>query len=68
MVHQEVNTVFLGSNGIRPVFGDAIWKIQGDIKTGREVYRERIPNARAFWASPWACDGTGAHLPTSDLR
>jgi type I restriction enzyme R subunit len=22
----------------RPVFGDAIWKIRGDIKTGREVY------------------------------
>jgi type I restriction enzyme, R subunit len=22
----------------RPVFGDAIWKIQGDIKTGREIY------------------------------
>jgi outer membrane protein assembly factor BamB len=28
-----------------------------DAKTGKEAYRERIPNARAFWASPWAGDG-----------
>lgn len=26
------------SREFRPVFGDAIWKIQGDIKTGREIY------------------------------
>ena len=28
-----------------------------DAKTGEQVYRERIPDARAFWASPWAGDG-----------
>lgn len=28
-----------------------------DAKTGKEVYRERIPGAAAFWASPWAGDG-----------
>jgi type I restriction enzyme, R subunit len=26
------------SREFRPVFGDAIWKVQGDIKTGREIY------------------------------
>jgi type I restriction enzyme R subunit len=26
------------SREFRPVFGDAIWKIQGEIKTGREIY------------------------------
>ncbi len=28
-----------------------------DAKTGTEVYRQRIPGAGAFWASPWAGDG-----------
>jgi len=28
-----------------------------DAKTGELVFRERVPGARAFWASPWACDG-----------
>jgi outer membrane protein assembly factor BamB len=28
-----------------------------DAKTGKQVYRERIPRAAGFWASPWACDG-----------
>jgi outer membrane protein assembly factor BamB len=28
-----------------------------DAKTGKQVYRERIPNAGAFWASPWGSDG-----------
>jgi hypothetical protein len=29
-----------------------------DAKTGKAAYaRERIPNAKAFWASPWAHDG-----------
>jgi outer membrane protein assembly factor BamB len=29
-----------------------------DAATGKPAYRrERIPNARAFWASPWAYDG-----------
>ena len=28
-----------------------------DAKTGKQVYRERIPEARSFWASPWAADG-----------
>jgi outer membrane protein assembly factor BamB len=28
-----------------------------DAKTGKEVYRERLPGARSFWASPWASDG-----------
>lgn len=26
------------SREFRPVFGDAIWKIQGEVKTGREIY------------------------------
>jgi outer membrane protein assembly factor BamB len=28
-----------------------------EAKSGKEVYRERIPGAAAFWASPWAGDG-----------
>jgi outer membrane protein assembly factor BamB/Spy/CpxP family protein refolding chaperone len=28
-----------------------------DAKTGKQVYRERIPRAASFWASPWGCDG-----------
>lgn len=28
-----------------------------DAKSGKQVYRERIPNAKDFWASPWASDG-----------
>jgi outer membrane protein assembly factor BamB len=28
-----------------------------DAKTGKQVYRERIPAAGGFWASPWAADG-----------
>ncbi len=29
-----------------------------DAKTGKAAYtKERIPNAKAFWASPWAADG-----------
>ena len=29
-----------------------------DAKTGKAEYtRERIPGAKAFWASPWAADG-----------
>jgi outer membrane protein assembly factor BamB len=29
-----------------------------DAKTGKAAYtKERIPNAGAFWASPWAADG-----------
>jgi outer membrane protein assembly factor BamB len=28
-----------------------------DAKTGKQAYRERIPNAKSFWASPWAGDG-----------
>jgi outer membrane protein assembly factor BamB len=28
-----------------------------DAKTGKQAYRERLPGARAFWASPWAYDG-----------
>jgi outer membrane protein assembly factor BamB len=28
-----------------------------DAKTGKQLYRERIPNAKSFWASPWAGDG-----------
>jgi outer membrane protein assembly factor BamB len=27
-----------------------------DAKTGKLQYRERVPGARAFWASPWTCD------------
>lgn len=28
-----------------------------DAKTGKQVYRERIPDAKSFWASPWAAGG-----------
>jgi outer membrane protein assembly factor BamB len=28
-----------------------------DAKTGKRLYRERIPNARGFTSSPWAADG-----------
>ena len=28
-----------------------------DAKTGKEIYKQRIPNAKSFWASPWASDG-----------
>jgi outer membrane protein assembly factor BamB len=28
-----------------------------DARTGKQVYKERLPGARAFWASPWAADG-----------
>jgi outer membrane protein assembly factor BamB len=26
-------------------------------RTGKPVYKERLPSARGFWASPWAYDG-----------
>jgi outer membrane protein assembly factor BamB len=25
--------------------------------TGKQIYRERLPDAQSFWASPWASDG-----------
>jgi outer membrane protein assembly factor BamB len=28
-----------------------------DAKTGKQAYRERLPQARGFFASPWACAG-----------
>src|SRR5262249_59061816 len=28
-----------------------------DAKTGKQVYKERLPGARGFTASPWAVDG-----------
>ena len=28
-----------------------------DAKTGQLAYRERLPGARGFFSSPWACDG-----------
>jgi outer membrane protein assembly factor BamB len=28
-----------------------------DARTGKQVYRERLPQARGFLASPWACAG-----------
>jgi outer membrane protein assembly factor BamB len=28
-----------------------------DAKTGKEMYKQRIPSAKSFWASPWANDG-----------
>jgi outer membrane protein assembly factor BamB len=28
-----------------------------DAKTGKQVYRERLPGGRGFTSSPWACDG-----------
>ena len=26
-------------------------------KTGNEVYKQRLPGAKSFWASPWASGG-----------
>jgi outer membrane protein assembly factor BamB len=28
-----------------------------DAKSGKQLYRQRIPGAAAFWTSPWAADG-----------
>lgn len=28
-----------------------------DAKTGNEVYKQRLPGAKSFWASPWASGG-----------
>jgi outer membrane protein assembly factor BamB len=28
-----------------------------DTTTGKQVYRERLPDAQSFWASPWAAGG-----------
>jgi outer membrane protein assembly factor BamB len=28
-----------------------------DAKTGKEVYKQRLPGAKSFWASPWASGG-----------
>jgi outer membrane protein assembly factor BamB len=28
-----------------------------DARTGKQIYRERIPGAKGFWASPWAQGG-----------
>ena len=28
-----------------------------DAKTGKQIYQKRIPDARSFWASPWAAGG-----------
>jgi outer membrane protein assembly factor BamB len=28
-----------------------------DAKSGTQVFRERVPGAKAFWASPWTCNG-----------
>ena len=28
-----------------------------DARTGKQAYRERLPQARGFFASPWACQG-----------
>ncbi|MCA9152799.1 MAG: PQQ-binding-like beta-propeller repeat protein, partial [Planctomycetales bacterium] len=28
-----------------------------DAETGEQVYRKRIPGAKAFWSSPWAAEG-----------
>lgn len=36
-----------------------------DAATGDEVYRSRLPDAGAFWASPWAHDGA-IYCPDSD--
>jgi outer membrane protein assembly factor BamB len=36
-----------------------------DAGTGQVVYRRRIPGARAFWASPWTCDGR-IYCPDAD--
>ncbi|MEM9354480.1 MAG: PQQ-binding-like beta-propeller repeat protein [Planctomycetota bacterium] len=26
-----------------------------DVQTGERLYKERLPNSRVFWASPWVC-------------
>jgi outer membrane protein assembly factor BamB len=36
-----------------------------DARTGKQVYRERLPNARGFWASPCAGDGKVFCLDTT---
>jgi outer membrane protein assembly factor BamB len=28
-----------------------------DARSGKQLYKERIPGAASFWASPWAADG-----------
>lgn len=28
-----------------------------EAKTGKQIYKERLPGAKAFWASPWASGG-----------
>jgi len=28
-----------------------------EAKTGKEMYKQRIPDAKSFWASPWASNG-----------
>ena len=36
-----------------------------DAATGEKVYQQRIPGARAFWASPWVQDGKVFCVDTS---
>jgi outer membrane protein assembly factor BamB len=36
-----------------------------DAKTGETIFKERIPGAGAFWASPWAYEGK-IFCPDSD--
>jgi outer membrane protein assembly factor BamB len=36
-----------------------------DAATGQAVYRQRLPGARAFWASPWTQDGKVFCVDTS---
>jgi outer membrane protein assembly factor BamB len=48
LVYQGYLYVLSNTNGIVTCYG---------AKTGKQAYRERIPSATGFWASPWACDG-----------
>ncbi|MFL5244174.1 MAG: PQQ-binding-like beta-propeller repeat protein [Gemmataceae bacterium] len=48
LVYQGYVYVFRQSGGIVTCY---------DAKTGKQIYRERIPNAKSFWASPWAGEG-----------
>jgi outer membrane protein assembly factor BamB len=48
LVYQGYLYILRGSGGLLTCY---------DAKTGKQVYRERLPRAASFWASPWACDG-----------
>jgi outer membrane protein assembly factor BamB len=48
LVYQDYLYILRGNGGLLTCY---------DAKTGKQIYRERLPRAASFWASPWACDG-----------